>query len=206
MGTVVDTIPYLVPSRINNAWTVSFQVNSPQFRKLAFTTRAETGLDVNFTEPDRAKFLALSGTADLRPTGKIRVTGTYNLVRRSRESDGSRFSTQHIPRLRMEYQVSRPIFVRLVGQYSVDERDALRDPVTGFPLLQRTSSGTYAATAVRSLNDLRWDVLFSYRPNPGTVVFFGYGSSLTETDPFAFANVRRVRDGFFVKLSYLFRV
>jgi hypothetical protein len=181
-------------------------VTSPQFRQLAFSAKVESGKDVNFTEPDRAGFLSFSTSTDLRPTGKLRVTGSYNLVRRNRESDGSRFSTQHIPRLKMEYQLSRPIFVRVVGQYSVDERDALRDPVTGFPILQRNSTGKYVATSPRALNDLRMDLLFSYRPNPGTVVFFGYGSSLAEDDAFAFENVRRVKDGFFVKLSYLFRV
>ena len=92
-----------------------------------------------------------------------------------------------------------------MGQYSVDQRDALRDPVTGFPLLQQNASA-YVLTTARSVNDFRIDWLFSYRPRPGTVVFFGYGTSLTETDPFEFRDVRRVRDGFFLKLSYLFRV
>ena len=57
----------------------------------------------------------------------------------------------------------------------------------------------------QATNDLRMDWLFSFRPNPGTVVFFGYGSSLTETNAFEFRDLRRVRDGFFVKLSYLLR-
>jgi hypothetical protein len=206
LGSVVDTIPYLVPPRINDGWTVSLQITSPQFRQLAFATRAETGPDVNFIEPDRAKFLSFTASADVRPTTKIRLTSSYSVVRRNRDSDGSRFSIQHIPRVKLEYQLSRPIFFRVVGQYSVDQRDALRDPVTRFPLLQSDASGTYVLTTARTLNDLRVDLLFSYRPNPGTVVFFGYGSSLTETDPFRFTDVRRVRDGFFVKLSYLFRV
>ncbi|MBI4503128.1 MAG: carbohydrate binding family 9 domain-containing protein [Gemmatimonadetes bacterium] len=206
IGTAVDTVPYMVPPRINNAWTVSLQVTSPQFRTLAFSSKVESGRDINFTEPDRAAFLSFGASSDLRPTPKIRIAGSYNVVRRNRESDGTRFSTQHIPRVKIEYQLSRPVFIRLVGQYNVDQRDALRDPLTGFPLLQRNSSGRFLATTVRSINDLRIDWLFSFRPNPGTVVFFGYGSSLTETDPFAFSDVRRVRDGFFVKLSYLFRV
>jgi hypothetical protein len=52
---------------------------------------------------------------------------------------------------------------------------------------------------------LRADFLISYRPSPGTVVFVGYGNSLTESDPLAFQRLRRTTDGFFVKLSYLFR-
>jgi hypothetical protein len=60
--------------------------------------------------------------------------------------------------------------------------------------------------AARATNDLRLDWLFSFRPNPGTVAYLGYGTGLTEPEAFSFRNVRRVTDGFFVKLSYLFRV
>jgi len=38
------------------------------------------------------------------------------------------------------------------------------------------------------------------------VLFAGYGSSLTETNPFTFSDMRRTGDGFFVKLSYLLRL
>ena len=55
-------------------------------------------------------------------------------------------------------------------------------------------------------NEFRNDVLFSYKPVPGTVCFFGYGASLTELDAFQFRNLSRASDGFFLKLSYLFRM
>ncbi len=45
----------------------------------------------------------------------------------------------------------------------------------------------------------------SYVPSPGTVVFAGYGASLTEPDAFRFRDLERVRDGFFLKLSYVLR-
>jgi hypothetical protein len=38
------------------------------------------------------------------------------------------------------------------------------------------------------------------------VIFAGYGSSLTEPDAFAFHDLKRVSDTFFVKLSYLLRM
>jgi len=50
------------------------------------------------------------------------------------------------------------------------------------------------------------DWLFSFRPNPGTVLFAGYGASLAEPNAFRFRELVRARDGFFVKLSYLWRV
>ena len=55
-------------------------------------------------------------------------------------------------------------------------------------------------------NVLRTDWLFSYRPNPGTVFFLGYGGNMNEQDPLAFNRLRRTGDALFVKMSYLFRV
>jgi hypothetical protein len=50
------------------------------------------------------------------------------------------------------------------------------------------------------------DWLFSYRPTPGTLVYLGYGSTMSETEEFRFRDLRRTSDGFFGKLSYLFRL
>jgi len=52
----------------------------------------------------------------------------------------------------------------------------------------------------------RFDALFSYQPSPGTVLFLGYGNGLANLDGTGFADMLRQQDGFFVKLSYLFRM
>ena len=55
----------------------------------------------------------------------------------------------------------------------------------------------------------RGDLLFSYQPNPGTVLFAGYGSTLRDPvdpeEPLR-TGLRRADDGFFFKMSYLFRM
>jgi hypothetical protein len=56
------------------------------------------------------------------------------------------------------------------------------------------------------LNEFSMDWLFSYRPTPGTLVYLGYGSTMSEPDDFRFRDLRRTSDGFFGKLSYLFRL
>jgi hypothetical protein len=53
---------------------------------------------------------------------------------------------------------------------------------------------------------VRVDWLLSSHPTPGTVLYAGYGNSLTEPDALAFRRLSRASDGFFVKLSYLFRM
>ena len=50
------------------------------------------------------------------------------------------------------------------------------------------------------------DVLLSYQPIPGTVVFAGYGSDMVDEEAFQFRGLRRTDDAFFLKLSYLFRL
>jgi hypothetical protein len=37
-------------------------------------------------------------------------------------------------------------------------------------------------------------------------VYLGYGSTMSEPDDFRFRDLRRTSDGFFGKLSYLFRL
>ena len=46
----------------------------------------------------------------------------------------------------------------------------------------------------------------SFTPSPGTVVYAGYGASLTEAEAFAFRGIHRTSDGFFAKVSYLLRM
>jgi hypothetical protein len=125
----------------------------------------------------------------------------------TRAQDGSWYSTADIPRLKIEYQLNRSIFVRYVGQYTAQRRAALRDPGTGRPLVidtgteQRIGPATGATVA-----DFRNDFLFSYKPTPGTVIFLGYGASLTEPEALRFSALTRANDGFFFKGSYLFRM
>src|SRR5690606_40016967 len=64
---------------------------------------------------------------DWRPTEQVRVNARYLEQRVNRKSDGSLVRLRAIPRLKLEYQVARPIFVRVVGQYDGLKVDELRD-------------------------------------------------------------------------------
>jgi hypothetical protein len=100
--------------------------------------------------------------------------------------------------------VSRPLFVRVVGQYIQDKTDSLRDDSrTGAPIYK---PDTLTRAAASSSNLFHVDVLLSYQPVPGTVVFAGYGSDMVDQDAFQFRGLRRTDDVFFLKLSYLFRL
>ena len=124
---------------------------------------------------------------------------THQRITRAR--GGRRFSTADIPRVKVEYQLTRAIFFRYIGQYFAQNQAALADPRTGQPILVNG-----APAGPTTLNDFRSDVLFSYKPTPGTVFFFGYGASLDEPDAFRFRGMKRAGDGFFLKASYLYRL
>ncbi len=206
-GGVTDTIPFAVPDRVNDVFALGASIATPEFPGFSASVGVNLGGEVAYFEPQRADHWALNATLNFRPTDQLRVELRYAYDALDRERDGTRLSTAHIPRLKIEYQISRPIFVRFVGQYVSQERDDLRDPATDDPILiQNPETGEFAPAAGFAINDLRVDWLFSYRPNPGTVIFVGYGASLIEPGGFGFAGLERVQDGFFVKVSYLFRM
>ena len=206
-GGVIDTVPFVVPGRLNDIIALSVGLQTPEFRRFAASVSVEFGKDVAFFEPAPANAVKLNTTLTWRPTDQIRAELRHQYARLNRERDGTRYSTANIPRLKLEYQLSRPIFVRLVGQYTSQERDALRDPRTDDAILLRDpATGELRRADAQTTNDLRIDLLFSFRPTPGTVLFLGYGTSLTESDAFSFDDLERVSDGFFLKASYLFRM
>jgi hypothetical protein len=195
--------PFVPAGRLNAA-TVNAGISTPQFRRFAAAGSVTVGNDVDFFEASSVRREDYAASLDLRPSDRLRVSATYVSSRFTRRSDGVRTLTTRIPRIKIEYQVARPVFVRVVAQYEASVREPLHDPATGSTLLVRGADGSYAPSVEMRSNTLRADFLFSYRPSPGTVFFAGYGSSLTEVDPLAFQRLRRTGDGFFLKASYVF--
>jgi hypothetical protein len=201
-----DTVPFVgIPWMSNLDWVLS--LGTPQFERWSFNGFVVWGRDQNFFEwaPSNIGFASL--TARWRPTNQLRTELTYLWQYYDRAQDGSRVGEGRIPRLRVEYQLTRSIFFRFVGQYTAQFQDSLRNVAgNNEPILIRNAAGVYQYARAFRTNLVRADWLFSYLPVPGTVFFAGYGSSLDEEQPFAFRGMRRTQDGFFVKASYLFRL
>src|SRR5256714_567181 len=192
--------PFVVPHGRYNLWGGDIGFNTPN-RALTVNGDVGAGQGVIFAEAAESRGLNAFLGVTWKPTPGLRVDAQLVHQRLSRAADGSWFSTANIPRLKVEYQLTRDIFFRYVGQYAAQQIDALRDPETGDSLVV---NGTAQPRATNT--DSRNDWLFSYSPTPGTVFFFGYGSSLSEPDPFSFRQLTRTGDGFFLKASYLFRM
>ena len=209
-GTGADTVPFVGRPRIPNRDYV-LQLETPEFAQFSGNVFVLWGHDENFLEWASGDLTLFNAGLDWRPTDQLRLNGTYQLQRVGRRSDGSTVNIQHIPRLKVEYQLSRPIFLRLVGEYASERQDALRDHTrTEAPLLiYDPDVADFVRASAFSRKSFRGDLLFSYQPNPGTVLFAGYGSTLRDpvdpADPLR-TGLRRADDGFFLKMSYLFRM
>jgi hypothetical protein len=197
---VIDTAAFTAPPPEKDEWGGSFRVTTPTYRFFSGTAGITESEVPIFREAVPGNSSRIDAALDLRPTTAVRSSLQFSRLTIARKSDGSRFSSETIPRIKVEYQVSPPIFLRLVGQYAARSRSALRDR-NGNPILVNG-----VLDAGETTNEFSADWLFSYRPVPGTLVYLGYGSTLEEPREFRFQNLQRTRDGFFGKISYLFRL
>ncbi|MEO8226395.1 MAG: hypothetical protein ABI637_03140, partial [Gemmatimonadota bacterium] len=192
--------PFQPAARLDNAFVASLRVSSPTFRLFNADLRVQRAEVAIFPEAAEGRETRVTGGFAVRPTHSIRMALNATFSHITRRADGSEFARTLIPRIRAEYQPSRALFFRFVGEYQSQRRAALRDAVTGLPLLiaganqPLTQSGRF-----------RMDWLASFEPNPGTVAFFGYGATFLGDDATDLSNLTRNADGFFLKLAYLFR-
>ncbi len=192
--------PFAIPHGLYNLWSGILALATPE-RAVKVNVSIGRASGPIFAEAAEGRAWNIFLAATWKPTSTLRFDAQFPHQVITRVRDGSWFSTANIPRLKVEYQLTRDIFFRYVGQYTAQKIDALRDPRSGDSLVVNGTPRPRSTTT-----DFRNDFLFSYKPTPGTVVFFGYGASLTEPDPFSFRRLSRTGDGFFLKASYLFRM
>jgi hypothetical protein len=200
-------VPFTGTPRLGNLdYVVSLTM--PPRRGLSLYAFALWGRDENFHEWSPADIAFAEVTAQWRPQTQLRVDASWKLQSYSRRSDGSSVAWRRIPRLRLEYQLTRAIFLRGVVEYDANWQDDLRDDSrTNAPIFIRDpDTGDYERALGFERNQLRADWLFSYQPVPGTVFFAGYTSILTEPLPDGRQHLGRAADGFFLKFSYLWRL
>lgn len=205
-GGRVDTVPYTGTKRLPNFdWVVS--VGTPEFKRFSAQTVYVWGQDENFQEWSSADVVLYNQSLTLRPTEQLRVSGTWAYETFRRKTDGTLVLKRNTPRVRAEYQISRQVFVRVIGEHSVVQQDSLRDDSrTELPVYLRQADGSLRRAAAFKRTRARLDVLFSYLPSPGTVFYAGYGDQLRADEPVGNRTLRRSADVFFAKVSYLFRM
>jgi hypothetical protein len=205
-GTI-EILPFTGTPTLGNLDYV-VQLNTPRFSTVSASVFLLWGHDENFFEWATADIVFARYGLDWRPTQQLRVNPQYQLQQYRRRTDNSIVGRLRIPRLKLEYQLTRAIFFRWIGEYDANEQDDLRDDTrTNLPIaIRNRATGMYQLARGFSRNTFRNDWLFSYQPTPGTVIFAGYGNTAAESEPLRFNDLARLQDGFFLKVSYLFRL
>jgi len=107
----------------------------------------------------------------------------YNHTYQRLDVEGGRLFEIHVPELRVVHQFNTRSFVRAIVQYSSIERD---------PTL-------YDEVVDAKSDDLLGQLLFTYKVNPETALYFGYTEVLLGTDELDLTRTDRT---LFLKLSY----
>jgi hypothetical protein len=207
-ATALDTVPFDGGARLpNRDWVAS--LGTPQWKWLTANALYLWGQDDNFDEWASAHVRYVIVDALIHPTERLRVAPSASLAQVARKESGETVKSQRVYRVKAEYQLSAPLFVRLVGEFDGLDRLALRDDGrTDGALLFRAADGTLTRSARTLRREMRVDWLLAWQPGPGTVFFAGYGAT---ADPVGssfgtlFGRRDRRSEAFFVKASYLLR-
>lgn len=187
---------------------------------LALNTRYTQGTGENFfPAPGLLPFLGNTRRVNfgftLRPTSRFRLDQTYiysRLGTRDRSTPpgfapGHSIFNNHLLRSKMNYQFSKELSLRLILDYDVTLAN------TGLVDVQ-TNLGSYPGGPVLPTKRFAADVLFTYLLHPGTAVYLGYNSGLSNLgldrsvvppQVFLRQNPGTPDHLLFVKVSYLFR-
>jgi hypothetical protein len=198
--TSAGLVPFVLPEKLSNLMLGSLAVSTPAFRRFNASVDGQRAQVAIFPEATEGRETRVVTTLALRPSESIRAEFSNTFSRITRARDGSEFARTIIPRIKTEYQPTRAFFFRVIGEYRSQRQAALLDPWAWRPI---HLSGRRADATNK--NGLRLDFLLSYKPTPGTVAFFGYGSSMDTDQTLSLRDLRRQNDGFFVKLAYLIR-
>lgn len=149
---------------------------------------------------------SLNQTLTVKPTGSLQIDNTYILDRVLNGRAHQAVFNNHIIRSKWNYQFTRELSVRFIGQYN----GLLASPT---------------ASSLQSAKAFNTDFLITYLVHPGTAIYLGYNTNLenvdpglcvhmpgsTECDPNGAGLLRSrnlaTNDGriFFIKVSYLWR-
>jgi hypothetical protein len=110
-----DTLPFVGRPRITNHDYV-FTLTTPQWKKFNGDLLYVGGHDENFYEWAQADIDLIQLGVNFRPSDRARVEGTFNYQDYWRRSDHTLVGRNMIPRVKLEYQITRAIFMRLVGE------------------------------------------------------------------------------------------
>ena len=181
--------------------TTEVTVNTNYYRAVSLKMDVRWGTRINYDAPTgQIPFLAgrtsVNTTLTVRPSRKLRVDNTYILFRLHDRMGGVGSMNNHIIRSKLNYQFTRALSFRFIGQYN----SLLTNPTF---------------TSLQTAKDFNADFLGTYLLRPSTALYVGYNTNrenllnplAADIDGNLLRGPRYINDGrnFFVKASYLLR-
>src|SRR2546428_6781666 len=114
-GGGLDTIPFVGQPTIGNGEYI-IQIGTPQWKHFSGGGFFLQGHDENFFEWASADLLLLSADLSYRPTDRMRNSLSYFWQQVNRRTDRSLVNVGRVARVKIEYQLSRALSIRLDGQ------------------------------------------------------------------------------------------
>src|SRR5262249_6099533 len=121
-----DTVPFRGRPRLpNRDYVVS--LNTPQWKWFSATTLYLWAQDGNFDEWASAHRRYISVDVLIHPTERLRIAPSGSVAQVARQTTGEIVKSLRVFRLKAEYQITSPLFVRVVSEFDGLDRLALRD-------------------------------------------------------------------------------
>lgn len=173
--------------RLNNSANLNGRV---YFREMPIYAEASRGLE----------FL-MAPELTLKPTTALSLTLNQTFSRLWRSRNRSEFSTAVISRFVSQYQFSKALMTRIMVQFNLEDRAPLQAPEGRGTLMVDG-----AEVGARDGGTAQGQFLLQYQPSPGTIFYVGYTGTMEGDSSYGLGEKDPIRDGLFVKLSYLFRI
>ena len=108
--------------------------------------------------------------------------------------------------MQAEYQLTRHIFIRVIGQYTLSYQDSLRDRLAdrAADLHIQLEHGLVHPRLVGRQEPAAEQFPLRLPADPGTVAFVGYGNLAQNPTPVPPLGLTRQSDNLFIKFSWLF--
>jgi hypothetical protein len=110
-GATIDTVPFVGRPHIPNL-DLGANIATPRFQNFSLTAFVLTGRDENFFEWASARIIVSNIALAWRPTDRVRSEFIYDHQQVNRRTDGSLVALTRVPRLKVEYQLTRAVFLQ----------------------------------------------------------------------------------------------
>jgi len=185
-----------------------FWFNYGYFKPVVLSAEINWGQATNYDTavgpPVLGKANNIQASATIRPVRGLTIDNTYLLTRLRDVHTNANMFNNHILRSKWNYQFTRALSVRVIGQYNAVLSN------------YNAASPQFALSSLPPAKNFNADVLLTYFVHPGTAVYLGYNSNLQNlTNPptiDGLGNLARLPGHFlndgrqiFVKISYLFQ-